>query len=183
MPSCAASSAPTPNGCNSLPEPDGRDAVLEHDAAPRLPALASPAAAIQNPARPPGASSSATSMSARSRSAPVFLSMRTRGAGAAASTPAPSQGSISAALRRPSSRRATTSAGRGRSSWRTGTEADFEAWRRSQAWTAWKYAMWDAGCRLPTQVACGRTRGFCGAEIDIASMSPHVNERHNLGQP
>jgi hypothetical protein len=43
--------------------------------------------------------------------------------------------------------------------------------------------MHDAGLRLPTQLSCGRARCFCGAEIDIASMSPHVNERHNLGQP
>jgi len=43
--------------------------------------------------------------------------------------------------------------------------------------------MHDAGLRLPTQVPSGRARCFCGAEIDIASMSPHVNERHNLGQP
>ena len=37
--------------------------------------------------------------------------------------------------------------------------------------------------RLPTQISCGRARCFCGAEIGIVSMSPHVNECHNLGQP
>ena len=62
-------------------------------------------------------------------------------------------------------------------------DADFAEHREHRAWTTWKYAMHDAGLRLPTQVACGRARCFCGAEIDIASMSPHVNERHNLGSP
>jgi hypothetical protein len=62
-------------------------------------------------------------------------------------------------------------------------DADFAEHRERRAWTTWKYAMHDAGLRLPTQVTCGRARCFCGAEIDIASMSPHVNERHNLGQP
>jgi hypothetical protein len=30
------------------------------------------------------------------------------------------------------------------------TEADFEAWRRNRAWTAWKYAMRGAGCKMAT---------------------------------
>jgi hypothetical protein len=29
------------------------------------------------------------------------------------------------------------------------TNEDFQAWRKDRASTAWKYAMWDAGCRLP----------------------------------
>jgi hypothetical protein len=43
------------------------------------------------------------------------------------------------------------------------TEADFEECRRERASTAWKYAMWDAGCKMPTQTADGRSRCFCGA--------------------
>ena len=35
------------------------------------------------------------------------------------------------------------------------TEADFLEYRRHRASTAWKYAMCDAGCRLPTQNADG----------------------------
>ena len=37
------------------------------------------------------------------------------------------------------------------------TEADFQAWRRNRAWTAWKYAMREraAGCR-PRCRSCGR---------------------------
>jgi hypothetical protein len=40
--------------------------------------------------------------------------------------------------------------------------------------------MHDAGLPLPTQSTGGRARCFCGAEIDIASMSPHVNELTTL---
>jgi hypothetical protein len=32
------------------------------------------------------------------------------------------------------------------------TEADFQAWRDQQAWTARKYAMWERGERLPSQM-------------------------------
>ena len=31
------------------------------------------------------------------------------------------------------------------------TEADFQAWRDQRDWTARKYALWDAGERLPSQ--------------------------------
>ena len=58
------------------------------------------------------------------------------------------------------------------------TEADFEAWRQDRAATAWKYAMWDAGCKLPTQTADGRSRCFCGAEITTADMDQHICAAH-----
>jgi hypothetical protein len=58
------------------------------------------------------------------------------------------------------------------------TEADFREYRRHRASTAWKYAMWDAGCKLPTQTADGRARCFCGAEITIADMDEHVYAAH-----
>jgi hypothetical protein len=54
------------------------------------------------------------------------------------------------------------------------TEDDFETYRRSRAFRAWAQAMWDAGCRLPTQEANGRSRCFCGAAIDNQTMSQHV---------
>jgi len=57
------------------------------------------------------------------------------------------------------------------------TDADFTAWQRNRAWTAWKYAMWDAGCRMPTHVASGRSRCFCGATIGM-SCEEHVYTRH-----
>jgi hypothetical protein len=31
------------------------------------------------------------------------------------------------------------------------TEADYQAWRDDRDWTRWKYAMWDAGMKMPTQ--------------------------------
>jgi hypothetical protein len=58
------------------------------------------------------------------------------------------------------------------------TEADFEAWRRDRASTDWKYAMWDAGCKLPTQVTDGRARCFCGAAITIADVNQHIYAAH-----
>jgi hypothetical protein len=58
------------------------------------------------------------------------------------------------------------------------TEADFDEYRKHRAWTAWKYAMWDSGCKLPTQVASGQSRCFCGAVIDIKGMSQHVHIAH-----
>ena len=44
----------------------------------------------------------------------------------------------------------------------------------------WLYArgMRDAHLRLPTEFAEGRSRCFCGAEIDIAGTSPHVYAVH-----
>lgn len=56
-----------------------------------------------------------------------------------------------------------------------------EAWterRRQRAFTAWKYAMFDAGLPLPTQSTTGRSKCFCGAEIDIAGVGDHVVASH-----
>jgi hypothetical protein len=58
------------------------------------------------------------------------------------------------------------------------TDVDFTDYRRARAWTAWKQAMWATGCKLPTQTQEGRSRCFCGAEIDIASMAGHVTAAH-----
>jgi hypothetical protein len=58
------------------------------------------------------------------------------------------------------------------------TEADFEAWRRQRAFAAWKYQMHDIGAPLPTQLASGRSRCFCGAEITIRSLDDHVVAAH-----
>jgi hypothetical protein len=58
------------------------------------------------------------------------------------------------------------------------TEADFIEYRRQRAWTAWKYAMHDAGLPLPTQSATGRARCFCGAAIALANVDHHVQEVH-----
>ena len=58
------------------------------------------------------------------------------------------------------------------------TEADFDEYRKHRAWTAWRYAMWDSGCKLPTQLASGQSSCFCGAVIDIKGMSQHVHVAH-----
>ncbi|WP_315747570.1 MULTISPECIES: hypothetical protein [unclassified Bradyrhizobium] len=58
------------------------------------------------------------------------------------------------------------------------TPADFDAYRQHIAFTAWKYAMWDAGCRLPTQSTSGRSRCFCGAEIDVQTTEEHIYSAH-----
>ena len=58
------------------------------------------------------------------------------------------------------------------------TEADFAAYRYQQAWTTWKYAMWDAGCRMPTQTVDGWTKCFCGAAINNKSSRDHVASCH-----
>ena len=58
------------------------------------------------------------------------------------------------------------------------TNEDFQAWRKDRASTAWKYAMWDAGCRLPTQTAVGRARCVCGVDIDIADTDQHIYAAH-----
>ncbi|WP_315783249.1 MULTISPECIES: hypothetical protein [unclassified Bradyrhizobium] len=55
---------------------------------------------------------------------------------------------------------------------------DFDEWRKDHAFTAWKYAMWDAGCRLPTQTPSGRSRCFCGAVIDLTTTVVHIRASH-----
>jgi hypothetical protein len=57
-------------------------------------------------------------------------------------------------------------------------EADFLEYRRHRASHAWMRAMWDAGCKLPTRVADGRSRCFCGEAIRIADMDQHIYAAH-----
>src|SRR5690349_22956967 len=58
------------------------------------------------------------------------------------------------------------------------TEADFEGYRRQEAWTAWKYEMHETGCKLPTQMPELRSRCFCGMAIDSVTMDQHVFTNH-----
>jgi hypothetical protein len=58
------------------------------------------------------------------------------------------------------------------------SQADFDEYRRSVAWTSWKYAMWSKGCRMPTQSTDGRSRCFCGEAIDIGGTENHVHAAH-----
>jgi hypothetical protein len=57
-------------------------------------------------------------------------------------------------------------------------EADYAEHRRHRAFTAWKYAMHDAGLPLPTQLSSGHARCFCGADINIKSTGEHVAGAH-----
>jgi hypothetical protein len=58
------------------------------------------------------------------------------------------------------------------------TEADYQEHRRQRAFTAWKYAMHDAGAKLPTAVTSGRSKCICGAAIDTRGISDHVLAAH-----
>jgi hypothetical protein len=59
------------------------------------------------------------------------------------------------------------------------TEASFQEWRDQHHFTAWKRDMWDAGMKMPTQLPSGRSRCYCGASIDIASVRGHVRTAHS----
>ena len=58
------------------------------------------------------------------------------------------------------------------------TPADFDEWRYQRAHTAWKYAMQDAGCMMPTQMPDGRSRCFCGEVIDNKTAVDHIRACH-----
>lgn len=58
------------------------------------------------------------------------------------------------------------------------TTAMLDEWRHQRDFTAWKYAMWDAGCRLPTQSTTGKSRCFCGIAISSDSIEPHIYDHH-----
>jgi hypothetical protein len=62
------------------------------------------------------------------------------------------------------------------------TDLDFEEYRRQRAWTRWKYAMQDSGCKLPSQVSGLSSQCFCGAVIDCATMDQHVFTAHIAAQ-
>jgi hypothetical protein len=60
------------------------------------------------------------------------------------------------------------------------TQAQFDKWRFNRDSTAWKYAMWDARLKMPTQTQDGRARCFCGADITIASTDAHIRAAHRM---
>jgi hypothetical protein len=62
------------------------------------------------------------------------------------------------------------------------TKTEFDEHRRYRALEAWKRPMWDAGLKLPTQVADGRSRCFCGAVIEIKNVEHHVYAAHLMPQ-
>lgn len=58
------------------------------------------------------------------------------------------------------------------------TAEDRKAWLEQEAETAWKYAMHDAGCRMPTQSPDGWSHCFCGARITISGVMDHIRAAH-----
>lgn len=63
------------------------------------------------------------------------------------------------------------------------TEAERDAFRFQEAFTAWKYTMWDAHCRMPTQSPEGWSVCFCGARITVNSVSDHIRMAHMGTKP
>ncbi len=57
------------------------------------------------------------------------------------------------------------------------TEENYEIWRRSRDWHAWKYRIWHTGCRMPTQSTSGWSKCFCGEQIPIACEA-HIYFAH-----
>ena len=58
------------------------------------------------------------------------------------------------------------------------TPAMLTEWREHQAFTAWKYAMIDAGCQMPTQSTTGKSHCVCGSEIRIVNVLEHIRATH-----
>jgi hypothetical protein len=57
-------------------------------------------------------------------------------------------------------------------------EGAFDANRYSVAFTAWKYRMFDTGCRMPTQTKSDVSKCFCGVEITSSSSEAHIRDHH-----
>jgi hypothetical protein len=66
------------------------------------------------------------------------------------------------------------------------TEADFQEWREQRGWTARKYAMWEAGERLPSQRPVSIMRCTCGESFDSHRLDesliqvPHLSAAHEI---
>ncbi len=58
------------------------------------------------------------------------------------------------------------------------TSESFEACRRHLAFERWKRRMWKDGFKMPTQLASGQSKCFCGAPIDLKPTDRHVYEAH-----
>jgi hypothetical protein len=64
------------------------------------------------------------------------------------------------------------------------TEADFQEWRDQRDWTARKYAMWERGERMPSQLPNSLMRCPCGETFDSHCLEhtlthvPHITAAH-----
>jgi hypothetical protein len=116
-----------------------------------------------------------TSTSGRSRSGTRTIPMH-RG-GLAASIQAAITGSGTGHLQ-PWTRLALTLQPHGRSSSPRGRRPTCESGRCQRAWTACKYAMFDARLKLPAPSPDQRERYIRGAPIEIPAMTPHVYATH-----
>ena len=57
------------------------------------------------------------------------------------------------------------------------TEDNLQEWRDQRDWIERKYAMWERGEKLPSQIPCSRMRCPCGVELDshvLADSLTHV---------
>ncbi len=96
-----------------------------------------------------GTSITAMCASARSQDASATRLTRTHGNGIAASIRVRIRANIRAIPPRPSTKPAPISSAPGAAFLPNRTEADFQAWRDQQAWTAEKYRRFDRGERMP----------------------------------
>jgi hypothetical protein len=68
------------------------------------------------------------------------------------------------------------------------TEADFQAWRDQRDWTAWKYAVWERGEKLPSQYPSSLMTCPCGETFDSHRLEhtlihvPHITKAHQANE-
>jgi hypothetical protein len=66
------------------------------------------------------------------------------------------------------------------------TPADYQAWRDQRDWTARKYAMWERGERMPSQIPNSMMRCPCGETFDGHRLAhtmihvPHITAAQRL---
>jgi hypothetical protein len=54
------------------------------------------------------------------------------------------------------------------------TDADFDAWRAQRDWTARKYAMWERGEKMPSQIPSSLMRCACGDTFDSHRLADNL---------
>ena len=117
--------------------------------------------------------------SAGSAAAPEGQRTPINGAGNVASIRAWSPDNIATdRLPRPNKRGGNSSLRGDAGSCRHWMKQAFDAYRRSRAFQKWKHRMWDEGVKMPTQLASGKSKCFCGAEIDLTNTEQHIYSAH-----